>query len=66
MKSEEQLKKWLVMLNRTYEACGSSRDLGWGTYVEERTRLEIEIETLQKVLDIDKGSFEPLAELELN
>lgn len=58
MKTELKLKKWLETLNKAYEVCGSKRDLGWGTYIEERTRLEIQIETLQKVLNIDKGSFE--------
>ena len=63
MKSKIELKKWLRTLNKSYNVCGLNRDLGWGTYIEERTRLEIQIETLQKVLEIDKGTFEPVKDV---
>jgi len=63
MKSEKELKKWLETLDGAYQKCSSQKD--WDDYVEERTRIEIEIETLYKVLDIDYGTFEPLAEYEL-
>jgi len=48
MKSEKELKKWLeTLLNHYYGKMG-----------EEQLRLEVQIETLQSVLDIDQGTFE--------
>ena len=48
MKSEKELKKWLeTLLNHYYGKIG-----------EEQLRLEVQIETLQSVLDIDQGTFE--------
>ena len=53
MMIKKEIKKWLQTLNNHYD----------GSTGEEQLRLEIQIETLQKVLGVDKGTFEYVSNL---